>query len=173
MLIPFILIIPQTGFLQNDIFFAVRSTFRRCFMKPQLSQAKKGIIVVNHSKVFEAMGTALEKVGCRVVEEFDAVSEVDLVVMDSFYLKAGMAEFIKKQDESILTLLVLHKHECGRFLEHLVGDLDDAMVVAPDQSPDDLVCSAVNWFKKGGEFSANKTFNPSRAVSQSERFRRF
>ena len=123
-------------------------------MKTQLSQAKKGIIVVNHSKVFEVMENALEKIGCRVVEEFDAVSEVDLVVMDSFYLKAGMAEFIKKQDENVLTLLVLLKQECGQFLARLAGDLDDAMVVSTEQSSEDLVSCAVQWLKKGGEFSA-------------------
>lgn len=113
----------------------------------------KALLLINHQTVFETMKSALEEVRCEIPDEFDAFVDADLVVMDSFYLKAGLADFVKTENENIFTLLVLRENEMREINNQLVSNVDDALVLELSQSREDLFSSVVDWFKDAWNFS--------------------
>lgn len=114
-------------------------------------QSKNGLLLVSHPKVFEAMEAALGDVGCRITDDIDAVSKVDLVVIDSFYLKAGMAEYVKMKNDAALTLLVLRENEPPGVQGRLIDKIDDAIVLEPQTCRQEITYKtpSLNLRKKG------------------------
>lgn len=118
-------------------------------------QTKKSLLLVSHPRIYQVVEAALDEAGCHVYDDLDAASEVDFVVMDSFYLKSGTAEFIKKKNEQMLTLLVMLQNEPAVIQSPAVNKIDDAIVLEPGESLEKLLFSCVDWFRNAWSFSSS------------------
>ena len=116
-------------------------------MNAVAEQSKKGLLLVSNPNVFKVLEAAMEEVGCQMTDNFDTALNVDLVVIDSFYLKAGMADFVKTQNTGILTLLVLLPAEAVEFQGQLTDKIDDSILLQPHHRHEDLFFLAVDWFR--------------------------
>ena len=116
-------------------------------MNEILEQSKNVLLALSHRKVFQAMEATLKEMGCETTDDFDADGDVDVVVMDSFYLKAGMADFIKMRNGNVATLLVLFEKERSEFQEQIADNIDDTLALGPYQTSEDLFFAMADWFK--------------------------
>lgn len=122
-------------------------------------QSRKVLLMVSHAKVFKALEAALEEVGCQMTDDFDADLNVDLVVMDSFYLNAGMADYMKMETAGVSTLLVLFPNEGLELQGQYAGKIDDVIVLGPHQGYEDLFFLAMDWLKNAWRFSTSKVLS--------------
>ena len=112
--------------------------------------SKKALLLISYPRVFEALKAALEEIGCHTTDDFDAVSGADLVILDSFYLKAGMADFLKMENSDAMTLhVLLQNNEIPGFQGQAEGaeNTEGALVLKHGQSPEELFLSAMEWLK--------------------------
>lgn len=86
------------------------------------------LLLIHHSSVFEGMKTMMQKEGYRVCEDLDVLTETDLVLMDSFYLNAGTADFVKSENRRISAVLVHFPHEAGNIKKPLMDLVDNTIV---------------------------------------------
>lgn len=109
---------------------------------------QKAFLLLSEPTVFHASDAALKELGWEVAEEFDAFRGVDAIVMDSFYLKAGAADFVKIKNNNIRTILILQEKETSEFQWLLSTNIDETLVLEPFQVPEELSFSIARWFKK-------------------------
>ena len=116
-------------------------------MNKVFGQSKKAVLALSNPEVFQTIEAALKKVGCEVTDDFEAAGDGDVVVMDSFYQKSGMANFIKIRNNHTVTFLILLEKEKSGFQERLAEHIDHTFILESHQTPEDLFSAMVDWFK--------------------------
>lgn len=80
-------------------------------MNETIPRTKKLLLLVNDVSVFEASKTLFEMKGFEVCEDFESAEEFDLVLLDSFFMLSGMAEFLKKENPLLPVVLLSYGPE--------------------------------------------------------------
>lgn len=119
-------------------------------------QTLEALLLVSNPKAFKVLGAALEGVGCQIADNFEGDLDVDLVIIDLFYLKAGMADFVKARRLGIPILLVLFSNETLKFEKQFTDRIDDVIVLEACKRPEDSLFLAVHRLKNALHFRSEK-----------------
>lgn len=120
---------------------------------------KKAVLLLSGRDVFYSVEDAVHETGCRISDDVESVSGCDVVMMDSFYLKAGLAEYAKQTRPQVCTVLVLLEEEISEFRNHAVRGIDDVIIADP-RNPDEIHFTVADFFRKKWGIPISKSFSP-------------
>lgn len=83
---------------------------------------KKALLFIGNGRLFNCAKRVFEKRGYEVADELDPFRDFDLAIVDTFFLRAGMAHFLRKKASQRAVVLLSRE---GEMESERFASLDD------------------------------------------------